>query len=42
MKNILLTIDEDVLRRKYADERGTTLEALIAYWPSSRTIPVGD
>jgi uncharacterized protein DUF6364 len=32
MKKIDLTIDEDVLRkaRQYADEHGTTLEALIA------------
>ena len=32
MKNITLTIDEDVLRkaREYADEHGTTLEALLA------------
>lgn len=32
MKNIILTIDDNVLRkaRQYADEHGTTLEALIA------------
>lgn len=32
MKEIALTIDEDVLRkaRQYADEHGATLEALIA------------